>query len=321
MFLLLVCHTCLLYTAGPPALVAIIVVLEARRVGGPVSCPSGNAGGTPPPSTMSSKSKKLLWWRGRACPVNLCPQRILTPAPPPPLPPPHIRHRPTASGRHHPLLSPLPLLLLLLLPLLPLPRGAYRQEGVPLPRPTPPPLAQQRGRGPVAVQMARVPIRRRGWGPPPPDNGGNDGDAAFFTALVTISITTPLSYPPKRNAVLPLSTPHPDWDGRTTYSDGGCQSLPPVLTPPYCSTNGIATTTLWTQTLHLLLLLLLLRLLFSPHFPLHPGSIRVASCAAAGGGGPRGTSPDDGRDGQGIGGMIQSPFWCLSEDSEVRARK
>jgi hypothetical protein len=40
----------------------------------------------------------------RARPVDLCPQQILTPAPPPP--PPRVRHCPTASGRHHPLLPP-----------------------------------------------------------------------------------------------------------------------------------------------------------------------------------------------------------------------
>ncbi len=56
-----------------------------------------------------------------------------------------------------------------------------------------------------------------------------------------------------------------------------------------------------------------------PH--LAPGSIRAASCTAAGGGGLRGTSPDNSRNGWGIGGMIRSPFWRLSEDGEVHARK
>ena len=57
------------------------------------------------------KSKKLRWC-SCARPIDLCHQRILTPAPPPP--PPCIRHCPTASGCHHPLPPPLPLFLLLL---------------------------------------------------------------------------------------------------------------------------------------------------------------------------------------------------------------
>ncbi len=244
MFLLLVCHTCLLYTSGPPALAAIIVVLEARRGGGLVSRPSGNAGGTPPSSTPPSKSKsKVLWWRGRARPVDLCPQRILTPAPPPPPPPapPHVRHRPTTSGRHHLLLSPL-LLLLLLLPLLPLPRGEKSPK-----RSTPPsshpstPGTTTRMRARCCPNGARPhPSPRQGTSSPlspppslkttpsgtaasllprPPggdsDYGDDDDNAAFFTALATPSTTTPLSYPPQRNAASPLSMPHPDWDGRT----------------------------------------------------------------------------------------------------------
>ncbi len=93
--------------------------------------------------------------------------------------------------------------------------------------------------------------------------------------------------------------------------------------PPYRSGNAMATTTLSTRMSHLppLPRIRSWTTLLPPLPHLAPGSIRVSSCAAAGGGGPRGISPDDGRDGRGNGGMIRLPFRRLPEDSVVCARK
>ena len=102
----------------------------------------------------------VVWLRH---PVDLRPQRILTPAPPPP--PPRVRHCPTASGRHHPPLPPLPLLLLHI-PLLPLPRGVNRREGVPLPRLTPSSLARRASLLRQLIRQAALvalPCRPRLW--------------------------------------------------------------------------------------------------------------------------------------------------------------
>ena len=137
--------------------------------------------------------------------------------------------------------------------------------------------------------------------------------------MMTATTTTPSSSRPLR---LPAR-----------YSDGRRWSLQPALTPLLfgkCDPNDDAFNTDVASPPSLPIFpptattqqgytrgTTLLRPL--PH--LVPGSIHAASCATAGGGGPRGTSPDDGRDGRGIGGMIRSPFRRLSEGSEFHARK
>ncbi len=112
----------------------------------------------------------------------------------------------------------------------------YFAGNMPTPMPTPtktrarcssngacPHLLPRRG-GLLPPLPPSVPRDRPPLAPRPPggelDGGDDNEDPAIFAALATSSMT----------ATLPLLTPHPDLDGRTTYSDGGHRSLPPALT-------------------------------------------------------------------------------------------
>ena len=222
-----------------------------------------------PPSThngwllFAPKPKsKLLRWRSRTRPIDLRPQRILTPVPP--LPPPCV----TSSSPPSPSSSSLSLFFHFLAAYIA--EKEYPSLDLPL-HPCTTSIAFFPGglAGPTCGTPTSPPPLT-----PPTDNGGrqrfgqrhDDNDPAFFGPHDSLDddafILPPLKGTPRRCH----QRPTPIWTGApcTATVDIG-PSRPP--SPPYCSKNAIATMMLSTRTLHLLLLLLLLlllRILLSP---------------------------------------------------------